>query len=89
MLGVVMAIGAIGACKGDKLKPEEAKAVTAKDQYAIDSARMEAGPGRRGDAERAGRLDVAAGAAARVTRQRDHAGEDRDLHGRVRSPTAR
>jgi len=41
MLGVVMAIGAMGACKGDKLKPEEVKTVTAKDQYAIDSARME------------------------------------------------
>jgi len=41
MLGMVMAIGAMGACKGDKLKPEEVKTVTAKDQYAIDSARME------------------------------------------------
>jgi heat shock protein HslJ len=42
MLVVVMGIGAMGACKGkDTLKPEEIKAVTAKDQYAIDSARME------------------------------------------------
>ncbi len=42
MLGVVMALGAVGACKGkDSLKPGEVDAVTAKDQYAIDSARME------------------------------------------------
>ena len=42
MLGAVMAVGAMGACKGkDNLKPAEADAVTRKDQYAIDSARME------------------------------------------------
>jgi len=42
MLGVVMALGAVGACKGrDSLKPAEADAVTKKDQYAIDSARMD------------------------------------------------
>ena len=39
---VLLAMGAIAACKGkDNLKPAEAAAVTAKDQYAIDSARME------------------------------------------------
>jgi heat shock protein HslJ len=42
MLGVVMAVVAMGACKGrDKLDTAEVKAVTAKDQYAIDSARMD------------------------------------------------
>jgi len=42
MLGVVIALGAVGACKGkDSLKPAEADAVTKKDQYAIDSARMD------------------------------------------------
>jgi heat shock protein HslJ len=42
MLGVVMAVAAMGACKGrDKLDTAEVKAVTAKDQYAIDSARMD------------------------------------------------
>ena len=60
MLGVVMAVGAMGACKGkDKLKPDEVKAVTAKDQYAIDSARMELDRASAAIAERAHRIDVA------------------------------
>ena len=40
--GLTVALGAMAACKGkDNLKPDEVSAVTKKDQYAIDSARME------------------------------------------------
>jgi heat shock protein HslJ len=41
LVGALLAVGAMAACKRDRIKPEEAAAVTAKDQYAIDSARME------------------------------------------------